>query len=68
MEKPCKLINNLMRYNQEVYTRVEKMEIIKLCNTYMKSSFILIGYILPSMPRTWTKVHYTNVYKHFCSL
>jgi len=33
-----------MRPNQEVYRRVEKMEIIKLLNTCMKSSFIIIGY------------------------
>jgi hypothetical protein len=32
-----------MRPNQEVYKRVEKMEIIKLRNTCMKSRFIIVG-------------------------
>jgi hypothetical protein len=44
MEKPCKSTNYLMRPNQEVYRRVEKKEIMKLCKTSMKSSFIRIGY------------------------
>jgi hypothetical protein len=44
MEKPCKSTNYLMHPNQEVYRRVEKMEIMKLSKTSMKSSFIRIGY------------------------
>jgi hypothetical protein len=33
-----------MHSNQVVCKRVEKMEKIKLCNTCMGSSFILLGY------------------------
>jgi hypothetical protein len=54
IEKTSKLINNLMRPNQQVYRRVEKMEITKLHNIYMHEMKFHNNWILQSyqMPRT----------------